>query len=84
MELGVEASKSSKIPKYIRYPLIIIILLTCTALIGLILFVGIMILKESLIAGSIIILIGLIMLTACVIKFRNTYIKIKEKKTYNI
>lgn len=74
LEGTFKASKSKKIPKYIRYPLIIIIVAFFIAVIGLILFTGALILKENLTAGILIILIGLFMLIMSIIKFRKTYL----------
>lgn len=74
-ELLFEVSKSSKIPKFIRYPLIAIISLFYIALIGLIFWVGIFSLKENIILGIFLILIGFVMLVGCVIIFKKTYLK---------
>lgn len=69
-EGGIEASKSNRIPKYIRYPLIVIISLFFIAVIGLVFFAGIMALKENLPAGIFLILIGLCMFIMGIIRFR--------------
>jgi len=74
LEGSIEVSKSSKIPKYIRYPLIVIISLFFITIIGLIFFVGIVSLKENIFVGIFFILIGLSMLIMSVIKFRKTYL----------
>lgn len=73
-EGSIEASKSSKTPRFIRYLLIVIISLFFIAVIGLILLVGILTLKENLIAGILMILIALFMLVMSIIKFRKTYL----------
>lgn len=73
-ELGVETSKSSKVPKPIRYLLITIISLIFIGVIGLIIFIGIVILKTNIIGGIIIILLGLVMLISSIIKFKKTYL----------
>lgn len=80
LESGIEASKSSKIPKYIRYPLIVIISLFFIVVIGLIFFVGILSLKENILLGILLILIGLFMFIISVIKFRKTYLTITNRK----
>lgn len=69
-EAGMEASKSSKVPKYIRYPLIVLISLFFVFVIGLMIFAGILSLKEHVIAGILLIFIGVFMLVACVRKMR--------------
>lgn len=76
---SIEVSKSKKIPKYIRYPLIVLISLFFIAIIGLVIFTGILILKESLIGGIFFILIGIFMFIMSIIKFRKTYLN-KQKK----
>lgn len=70
----LEASKNKKIPKYIRYPLIGIIVLFFLIVIGLIFFVGIMFFKDSAIGGIFFIAIGVFMLIMSIIKFRETYL----------
>lgn len=80
LEGSIEASKSSKIPKYIRYPLIVIISLFFVAIIGLVIFAGILSLKENILLGILFILIGLFMLIMSVIKFRKTYLIKTNKK----
>ncbi len=77
-----EVSKSSKIPKYIRYPLIGIIFLLFIAVLGLILFVGILALKEDFILGTILMLLGVFLLSISIIKLRKTYLaKMNEGKS---
>lgn len=78
-EGGIEASKNSKIPKYIRYPLIIIISLFFIAVIGILLVAGALALRKNILAGIIFILIGLFLLIMSIIKFRKTYIKINKE-----
>ena len=73
-ESSIEVSKSKKVSKYIRYPLIALISLFFIAVIGLIFYVGIIALKESVIAGIVLILIGLYMIIASIIKLRKVYL----------
>ena len=73
-EFGVEASKSSKVPKVIRFILIAIISLIFIGAISLIIFMGISIIKKDIIGGLFIILLGLVMLVSAIIKFRKTYL----------
>lgn len=74
LEGGIEVSKSKSVPKFIRYPLIVIITLFFIAVIGLIFFAGILSLKENILVGIIFILIGVFMLIMSVIKFRKIYL----------
>ena len=75
LESSIEASKSSKIPKFVRYILIVIIALFFIAVIGLIFWVGISSLKENIILGIFLILTGFVMLAGSVIMFKKTYLK---------
>ena len=74
---SIEGSKSSKIPKPIRYLLLGIVILFFASVIGLIIFVGVDILKTNLIGGLVIIGFGILMLILSIIKFRQIYL---EKK----
>ncbi|MGM9632047.1 MAG: hypothetical protein ACI3XL_03020 [Eubacteriales bacterium] len=80
LEGGIEIGKSSKTPEYIRYPLFVIISLFFIAVIGLIFFVGILSLKENILLGILLILIGLFMFIMSVVKLRKTYLTIVNKK----
>lgn len=73
-EGSIEVSKNRKIPKYIRYPLIVIISLFFILVIGLIFFTGILSLKKNLLLGIALILIGMLMLIMSVIKFKKVYL----------
>lgn len=77
-ESSIDASKNKKIPKYIRYPLIVIIALFFIIVIGLIFLTGILSLKENVVAGIFFILIGIFMTIMSIVKFRKTYL-IKRK-----
>ncbi len=73
----VELSKSVKVPKLIRYPLIAIIVLFCMAVIGIIFFVSIISFEERPILSAILFISAVCMLIAGVIKFRKTYLNRK-------
>lgn len=75
LETGMEASKNSKLPKYIRYPLIVLISLFFIFVMGIIFYAGILVLKDNAILGIIIILLGFIMLISAIVKFYNQYLK---------
>lgn len=78
-EESIEASKNNKIPKYIRYPLIAIILLFFIAVIAIILLAGFLSFKENKIVGIFFILLGLFILVMSIIKFRKTYLNKTNK-----
>lgn len=73
-ESSVEASKNPRVPKWIRLLLITIIVLLFLGVIGIVFFTGILMLKENLVAGVFLNVIGLLMLIMGIIKFRKVYL----------
>lgn len=73
-EGGIEISSNKKISKWIRYPLIFIIALFFMAIIFLLIFIGIKILKSSLLVGIVCIALGISFLIGSVLKFRKLYL----------
>lgn len=78
-EGSLEVSKNRKISKFIRYPLIALIIIFFLLVIGLIIFTGVLTLKSSLIGGLLFIAIGILMFIMSIIKFRYTYINKKSE-----
>ncbi|MBQ9894931.1 MAG: hypothetical protein IJM38_06025 [Ruminococcus sp.] len=68
-----DASKSSKIPKPVRYILLLLILLFWTAFFALIFFVGAILLQKSVIGGIIVIVLGALMLFLAIKKLKKNY-----------
>lgn len=79
-EGSIEVSKSKKIPKFIRYPLIVIISLFFIIVIGLIFLAGIVSLKKNALIGMFLISIGIFMIIMSVIEFKKTYLIKTTKK----
>lgn len=75
-----EASQNKKIGKFIRYPLIALIVLFFAAFILLFVFIGVSILKDNMIGGILIIAFAILFLILSIKKFKETYI---EKKKAN-
>lgn len=76
---GLEISSNKKISKWIRYPIIALIsLFFLTVTIGL-LVLGILILKQTILGGIFIIIISIILIISSIIKFKNLYLKNKNK-----
>ena len=69
-EGGMEVSKNRKISKWIRYPILGLIALFFIAIIGLILFMGISILKDNILGGVFIFGFGIFMFVLCILKFK--------------
>lgn len=78
LEGSIEASKSEKVPKPVRYILIALISLFFLAVIGLIIFIGIDTLKNSKIGGIIVISMGVLLLILAIMKFKKIYLKKKK------
>lgn len=78
LDIGIEASKSKRVPNWARYLLIAIISLFFIAVIGLIIFLGVVLLKDSVIAGSFLILFGVCLFIICIVKFVKTYLKVSD------
>ena len=66
----VELSKSRRVPKYIRYPLIVVIVLFCVAVIGLVFAVGILSLRQNVLLGILLIALGVFMLVVSILKLK--------------
>lgn len=79
VEGSLEVSKNKKINKWIRYPLLIGLILMFSCVIFGIFFLGIYLFKESVIASLILILISIVMLIASIVKFKKTYLEVQEK-----
>ena len=79
MEGVVEVSKSNKVNKFLRYFAIALIVLFFSSVILLMLFIGISVMKESSMAGTIIIGIGLLMFGCSLYKFKEVYLSKKSR-----
>lgn len=79
LEGSIEISSNKKISKWIRYPLIVILILLFSVVIFGLLTLGIIILNKNILAGIFIIIVSIIMLIGSIIKFKNTYLKKSNK-----
>lgn len=81
LEGSIEVSKEKKIPKYIRYPLIIIIIsLFFISVISFIFIIGLSSLNKNFFIGLFIILVSIFLLIMSVIKFRKIYLEKPNKQ----
>ena len=80
LEGGVELSKSKKIPKIIRYLVIILIVLFFAVIIIGLFLIGVTILKNNIIVGLFMIAISVIFLFLAMIKFKKIYLEKVETK----
>lgn len=79
VEGGIEVSSNKKISKWIRYPILALLILFFSVVIFGIIILGIVMLSESILAGIILITLGLFFLVMSIHKFRKRYL-IKVKK----
>lgn len=81
---GISISSNKKISKWIRYPLIVFIILFFLLVIGGLTFIGICNFKTNIYLSIFLIMCSLLLLIACIIKFRDTYLKkVDSKKIKN-
>lgn len=71
---AVEASKNQKLPVILRIVFMVLVILISVAIIGLVFYSGLMLLKKYLIAGILIISIGILLLISAFKKFRQIYL----------
>ncbi len=77
LEIGVEASKSRRLPKWLRYLLIAVIALFLMAVVGMVVIAGVLMMQESMVIGLLLILAGIFLLGACIVLLRKNYLKRK-------
>lgn len=75
IEGSIEISSNKKVSKFIRYPLIVLIILFFTLFILGLMLLGIIILKENIYFGIFLLIIVLILLISGINKFKNIYLE---------
>ena len=78
LEGSMEISSNKKVSKWIRYPLIIFITTIFLGIILLIIFLGLFLLNDWLLAGIAFLIIGIIMFISAIIKFKKLYLEKKK------
>lgn len=78
LEGTVEISSNKKVPKWIRYPLIFLIILVFTIIIVGIFVLGMLLSKDNLIIGILFILLSLFFAIMGTKKFKEKYIEHKD------
>lgn len=78
-EGSIEISSNRKVSKWIRYPLILFIIMLFTSVILGLLIIGVLLFSENIYASLFMIFISLVMLVASIIKFKKIYIEKKEE-----
>lgn len=80
IEGSIEASLNKKVPKIIRYPLIIMIVSFFGVVIFGLFIIGISIWKKNIYASLLIITVSIVMLIASIYKFKKVYIEKNKKR----
>ena len=79
----LEISKSNRVPKFIRYPLIIIILLFFILVIGFIFIASILAFKENKLAVLLLIIIDLFLIIGTISKLKKEYFAKNKNSSLN-
>jgi len=74
LEGTIELSKSVRVPRFIRYPLIALLALLSIGVIGIIFAVGVWILGENILLGLLLIALALLMAVMGIRKLRKAYL----------
>ena len=83
VEGSIEISSNKKISKFIRYPLIFLIVLFFGSIIFMLLYFGICGINKNLPMSLVLIALGLFFLIGSIIKFKKIYLEKKEDKENN-
>lgn len=75
LEGGIEISKNKRISRWIRYPILVIIILFFATVIFGILFLGLMLLPKNILVSLFMLGIGLFMLIGTILKFKKVYLE---------
>lgn len=78
LEGSISVSSNKKYSKWIRYPLIAIVVLFFLSVIFLIGFVGVISFKENIFLSIFLIALALYFLIACILKFKKLYLNKKD------
>jgi membrane protein YdbS with pleckstrin-like domain len=82
LEGGIEASKDRRISRPIRYVLVLLIALFFIAVFGLLIWMGILACRRTLLGGGIVILLGMFLLVWSAIQFRRVYVQRRKQNDH--
>ena len=80
LEGGIEISSNKKVSKWIRYPIIVLLMLIFTVVIIGLFILGILLVEENILISLVIFLIGIIMLVGAIKKIKEYNLERKENK----
>lgn len=78
IEGSIGISSNKKVSKWIRYPIIVLLITFILAVDFGILLCGIFALNENLAAGIFMIIVSIVLLIATILQYRKTYLKKKD------
>ena len=77
---GIELTKSKKVSKWIRYPIVGITLIITTGIFALLFFIGFGLLNETIVGGLVILGLTIFLLILAIRKLRKVYAEVKDEK----
>ena len=77
---GIELTKSKKVSKWIRYPIVGITLIITTGIFALLFFIGFGLLNETIVGGLVILGLTIFLLILAIHKLRKVYAEVKDEK----
>lgn len=80
VEGSFEASSNKKLSKWIRYPILFLLILFFAAVILGVLFLGFILLQNNILAAICMLFLGVFMLIGSIIKFRKMFLRKKDCK----
>lgn len=80
VEGSFEVSSNKKLSKWIRYPILFLLILFFATIILGVLFLGFILLPNNILAAICMILLGLFMLIGSIVKFRKKFLTKKDCK----
>lgn len=83
LEGATEVSSNKKISKWIRYPILFLLVFFYLAIILLIIFVGILMIERNLIAALLFIALGIFFLIFSIKKFKSVYLERTTNESNN-
>lgn len=79
IEGGIEIGSNKKVSKWIRYPILALVIVFYLALITMLIFIGITVVKEQFITAVAFWLVALLLLIGTLYTFNKKYKELKEK-----
>lgn len=77
---GIEASGNKNLSRWIRYPLMVLVILFFCAVIALVFYMGVSVYTEEPVASVLFCLLGLFLLVGTILKFRKLYMTKQPKR----